>query len=71
MILRNKDEYSSQEKETSESEENEKKKKKEIEKPSEGLFEKEEKESRKNEEYPTTPLTSIVKKRILKGGLHR
>jgi len=61
MILRNKDEYSSQEKETSESEENERKKKKEIENPSEGLFEKEEKE------YPTTPLTSIVKKEFLKG----
>ena len=43
MILRNKDEYSSQEKETSESEENEKKKKKEIDKSSEGLC-----ESRKN-----------------------
>ena len=57
MILRNKYEYSSQEKETSESEENEKKKKKEIEKPSEGLC-----ESRKNEEYLTTSLTSIVKK---------
>jgi len=57
MILRNKDEYSSQEKETSESEENEK----EIEKPSEGLC-----ESRKNKEYLITPLTSIVKKEPLK-----
>jgi len=53
MIIRNKDEYSSQEEETSESEENEK----EIENPSEGLC-----ESRKNEEYLTIPLTSIVKK---------
>jgi len=61
MILRNKDEYSSQEEETSESEENEIKKKG-IEKPSEGLF-----ESRKNEEYLTTPPTSIVKKESLKG----
>ena len=43
------------------------KKKKEIEKPSEGLFEKEEAESRKNEEYLTTPPTSIVKKQPLKG----
>ena len=42
------------------------KKKKEIEKPSEGLFEKEEEESRKNEEYLTTPLTSLVKKESLK-----
>ena len=57
MILRNKDEYSSQEKETSESEENERKKKKDIEKLSEGLC-----ESRTNEEYLTTSLTSIVKK---------
>jgi len=48
MILRDKDEYSSQEEETSESEENEKRKK-EIENPSDGLFEKEEDESRKNE----------------------
>jgi len=31
------------------------------------LFEKEEEESRKNEEYLTTPLTSIVKKESLKG----
>jgi len=66
MILRDKDEYSSQEEETSESEENEKKKK-EIEKPSEGSFEKEEEESRKNEEYLITTSTSIVKKESLKG----
>jgi len=31
------------------------------------LFEKEENESRKNEEYPTTSFTSIVKKESLKG----
>jgi len=66
MILRDKDEYSSQEEETSESEENERKKK-ENENPSEGLFEKEEEESRKNEEYLTTPSTSILKIDSLKG----
>jgi len=43
-----------------------KKKKKEIEKSSEGLFEKEEEGSIKNEEYLTTPLTSIVKIESLK-----
>jgi len=37
-----------------------------IEKPCEGLFEKEEEEFRKNEEYLTTPSTSIVKKQSLK-----
>jgi len=37
-----------------------------IEKPSEGLFEKEEEESRKNEKYLTTPPTSIVEKESLK-----
>jgi len=62
MILRNNANNISQEKETSESEEYEKKKRKEIEKPSEGLC-----ESRKNEEYLTTFLTSIVKKEPLKG----
>ena len=67
MILRDKDEYSSQEEETSESEENEKKREREIEKPSEGLFEKKEEESRKNEEYLTTPPTSILKKESLEG----
>ena len=48
------------ERKTSESEENEKEKKKEIEKPSEGLC-----ESRKNEEYLTTSLASLVKKESL------
>ena len=62
MILRNNANNISQEKETSESEENEK----EIEESSEGLFEKEEEGSTKNEEYLTTPLTSIVKKESLK-----
>ena len=41
-------------------------KKKEIEKSSEGLFEKQEEGSTKNEEYLTTPLTSIVKIESLK-----
>jgi len=38
-----------------------------IQKPSEGLFEKEEDGSRKNEEYLTTPPTSIGEKESLKG----
>ena len=56
LFLKGIDEYIS-----CEDEPNEKKKKKEIEKPSEGLC-----ESRKNEEYLTTSLTSIVKKEPLK-----